>query len=275
MIDLRLLRIAVAAAVVLACGSGPGPISRPPVAVRVSPSDGMTGLNELAVDVSISPGSLHADDLDAIGRTTRLFTWPTLMPLETVILAAGTPDAGASGFPVANDATIHFTPMAPVADGWYVAILGGLPARASLPSETTHVLGDGRLGVRVHVGSAPALWGVAECPKEGAITAIVIGFTEAVRAATTSTMSLAVTTGPAGAPMVCAGNQIPLADRALQEYEYICPKVGPTDLVTISVTAGLTSQSGVQVPLTERAVAMNAFSPNGFASGCPSLKIDP
>jgi hypothetical protein len=229
----------------------------------------------LAVGVSISPGSLYADELDAIGRGTQLFTWPTLMPLATVVLAAGTPDAGTSGFPVANDATIQLTPMAPVADGWYVAILGGLPARASLAPETIHVLEDGRLGVRVHVGSAPALWGVAECPKEGAVTAVVVNFTEAVRAATTSTMPLAVTAGPAGAPTVCAGNQIPLADRALQEYEYICPMVGPTDLVTIVVTAGLTSQSGVQVPITERAFAMNAFSPYGFASGCSSLKIDP
>jgi hypothetical protein len=264
--------IAVLAPAALAACQGPIVESAQTPRLMVSPADGTTGLATLAVGLSISPGSLFGPDLEAIGRATQLFTWPALTPISTVVMPVGAPDAGGMGYPVSNDVGIQLTPTAAVADGWYVAILGGLPSPVTLFPAATHTLDDGRRGVRVHVGSAPVLWAIGACPKAGGVTAVVVRISEAVHVVGT-TFPLSVTAGATAAPSTCTAPS-PLPDGSITDFEFVCPEVSTTGSINVVVRDGLVSQSGVGVPASQRSATLSAFTLDIF-SNCPSLKIDP
>jgi hypothetical protein len=264
--------MAVLAPAALAACQGPSVESAVTPGLMVSPADGTTGLATLAVGLSISPGSLFSHDLETIGRATQLFTWPGMTPISTVVMPVGVSDAAGMGYPVSNDVGIQLTSAAAVADGWYVAILGGLPSPVTLFPAATHTLDDGRRGVRVHVGSAPVPWAIGACPKAGGVTAVVVRISESVHVVGTK-FPLSVSTGAPAAPSTCAAPSPP-SDRSITDFEFLCPEVPTTGSINVAVRDGLVSQSGIGVPASQRSAPLSAFTLDIF-SNCPSLKIDP
>jgi hypothetical protein len=271
---LRIARLmAILAPAALEACSGPIVESVQPMArLTASPADGTTGLAALDVGLSISAGSFFASDLDAIGRGTQLFTWPALTPISTVAMPVAAPDAGGTGFPVSDDVGIRLTPTAPVADGWYVAILGGVPSRVTLSPAATHILDDGRRSVRVHVGAAPALWAIGACPKEGGVTAVVVRVSEPVHVVGT-TFPISVSAGAPAAPSPCAAPSTPPGG-SITDFEFLCSSMSTTSSIDVVVGDGLVSRSGVPVATSRRSAPLSDYTFDIF-SNCPSLKIDP
>jgi hypothetical protein len=194
-------------------------------------------------------------------------TWPDLTAIPTT--------AKTMGAKVVD--TVDLVAAAPTPDGWYAALLPRLPANISPARGSFQELPDGRSAVRVHVGSAPILWSVDVCPHESPAATVYVQFSEVVHAATTSTMPLVVSAGAAANPTACApAIQPPLADSALASYQYECPaRVGPQDVIAVSVGAGLLSESGAEVPATSRVAAFETLVPNAIVSGCSALVLGP
>jgi hypothetical protein len=233
----------------------------------VSPADGTSGLNTLEVDLGVAPPPRDNQILGPIVAETTFATWPDLAPIST--MSASIPGPTRIG-------GLAFTPVAAVAEGWYVIILPRQPATLNLALGAFHLLPDGRPGVRVRVGSAPRLSSVNVCPNEGNTTAVLVAFSEIVHPATTSAMPLTVTAGPPTGLTGCSTGEVPLVDRPLRSYYYVCPTaLGPHDVVSISVTAGLVSNPGVDVPVTERVAALETLLPDALIAGCSALELDP
>jgi hypothetical protein len=232
----------------------------------VTPADGTTGLSNFEIDVGVSPVPPVGPSLAAVEASTMLVTWPDGIPVPASI--AGTTGPTSVG-------SFSVRPVAAVPDGWYAVILPTPPVTLHLTPESFHVQPDGRPVVRVRLGSAPTLWSLDICPKDGVTTEVTVTFSEIVHAATTSATPLNVSAGPPGAPVSCSSFMVPLVDRPLQAYTYECPPVAATDVVTISVADGLLSQAGVSVAVTEQLVTFGSLPADGVTWGCSSLKLDP
>jgi hypothetical protein len=257
--------IGALAAWATACsGAGPQPFE-----LDVSPFDGLTGLPalELQIGTTTNPSGPDPDSHlgPAIAAATKLWTWPDLVPVATTVggvVLSNVPDG------------VDVSATMPVPDGWYAAIVDHLPSNVRSDGDGFHVLPGGRPAVRLHVGSAPALWGVAACPRDAG-REVTVMFTEDVVAATTATMPISVTAGPTGVETVCEVSSPPLADRGAASYTYECAGSRNAIAVTVTVTTGLLSKTGLEVPVVERTIAAAAFRLDRTDPRCGSFKLDP
>jgi hypothetical protein len=254
--------------VAFAACSGPVVEGSVPQTLLSMPTDGTTGLNMAAISFQISPGPIDPETQSLLQTATTLVTWPD----ETVVASTIVPTSVPVG-------AFSIQAKAVVAAGWYAALLPRLPTSLRPAALSFHTTPDGRPAVRVHVGSAPALLRVDICGKGGGtigdMTEVIVTFSEPVHAATTSTNPLSVSAGPATAAQPCASGEVPLADQMTGQYTYLCGAVGATDVVTISVTAGLLSADGVSVDIADHAILFGTLPASVAMAGCSSLEIDP
>jgi hypothetical protein len=252
----------------LACGQDPG--ERFGGTVFWSPSDNTTGLTRLAFEVSLSPEQLYGKDVPEVAANTKLFTWPGLVPVATRATSVVTDGGyGPNGGAVLGMATAQFEAAEPVPDGWYVAQLCGLPSGAILPDPGAyHALPGGRRGVRLRVGSEPALWGFAICDKSDAAKTIV-RFSESVRK-TATTWPITVTHIGPGNAVDCGLFDDPAEPRA--DFTFFCSPLSPGHSLAVTVGEGIVSTSGVPVPPVRKMAALDQFTV--YTIGCPSVKLE-
>jgi hypothetical protein len=239
----------------------------PTNSLLASPLDVTSGLAALDVAVGLANGSPDAQDLATIAAGATFMTWPALTRVATITVSTNGP-TGNGG--------VLIRATAPVADGWHAAVLPRLPSRVALGDGSFHLLSDGRPSVRVRLGSAPVLASATVCGQLASGASVLVRFSEVVHAAATSATPLSVievTTVPVrGATCTTAAG--PLVDRPLDEYLYLCSaRLTSSDSVTISVTSGLLSNAGVEVPVTERTARLDTLTP--VVGGCAALYLDP
>jgi hypothetical protein len=232
----------------------------------VTPTDGVTGLTVLEVDMGESPGPTDGTLLTLLETSAKLATWPDDTPVANVVSAI----AGPTG-----NGGLAFKPLTAVVDGWYEVILPALPGSVYLVAQNFFQRPDGRSSVRVHVGSAPEPWHLDACAPSPTVTSLALFFSEIVHAATTSTMPLDISAGPASALVTCTTETPPLVDRPAQEYDYTCPSLGAGDVVVITITDGFLSASGVSVPVGKRSVSFGAWPADEIMmAGCSVLELE-
>lgn len=233
----------------------------PPTHMWVTPRDGTTGLSALKVDIFASrgPGGVEAAERDAIAESV-LATWPDLTPIPTTrMVAPAVPTYSASGVAAATADKFTLATVAPVGGGWYVALVRGVPPRSIWPTGTFYQsTAVEPLTARIRVGSAPALWGLDVCPKEGAIV-VYVHFSEQVTAEATAAASLSLRA--AGRPCARIPATVP------SDFGYACADALLTELFEVSATDGLVSAMGTAVPPFERSITPDSL-PVG-SSGCP------
>jgi hypothetical protein len=234
--------------------------------LSVAPFDGATGLVMLDVDLTLAPATLVGAELETISAQSTLLTWPDLTPIET---SKSSLPATASG-----DEGARLAPVGAALPGWYVAVVGGTSG-VDVSAGTFHRLADGRDGVRVHVGSAPTLWGVGECPKGGETTAIVLEFSEPVQRQMPNVLPIVVALGAKGTANACTLLGVPAEGATFDELEYSCSApANAAATLTVTIAGGLVSVSGVGVPATQLTAASGTFT-LAVVGGCPSVKLDP
>jgi hypothetical protein len=243
------------------------PVERMPIAelLSASPPDGTSNVGALKIRVAVLD-SVVTPGLNELGAGATLVTWPDLSPVETTTSFVGGGE-NVTGFELAAAGALPA--------GWYAALLPRPPAGLGLAVSTIEPLPDGRLVVRVNPGSAPALWSLGVCAESEGSTLVNLMFSEVVHTATTSTMPLAVSAGPAASPAPCSTTDVPLADRPLQFYPYRCPlRLGAKDVVSIALGPGLVSESGAEVPAASRLVALEGVALERLAD-CAPIVIGP
>jgi hypothetical protein len=232
----------------------------------VAPQDGTTGLT--APSVQIRVGTTEGSRLEAISKGLSLATWPDLsaVPASTTIST-----------PVGLGA-ICVDSTSAVPEGWYVAIVGERAGAVADEPTGFHTLPDGRLGVRVRVGSSPAVWGIVVCAKSATDVVVLVRYTEFVRAVGTEPYPARVTAGaPGQEPALCQRMWTPEAGAATNEIPYLCSGLSFVEGVdvTITVLSGLASFLG-SVPLQPTTLtAPAAGQASGGEPGCRYFKFDP
>jgi hypothetical protein len=260
--------------VAFAACSGPVVEGSVPQTLLSMPTDGTTGLNMAQISFQTSPGPLDPETQSLLQTATTLVTWPdqTTVPSDIVLANVVLDPMTIGGFTVEARNTSE--------GGWYAALLPRVPSTLNFPAQTFHSMSDGRHAVRIFVGSAPALLRVDVCAKDGNpigdLTEVIVTFSETVHAATTSTNPLAVEAGPAGAAQPCTSDAVPLVDRPAGTYTYLCAAaLGASEVVTVSISAGLVSLYGESVAVGDRAIVFGSLPASVAMAGCSSLKIDP
>ena len=152
---------------------------------------------------------------------------------------------------------IVFTPNAPLASGWYALDLT-LPNDTELSPNAPMVARTSsttRYRTRFHVGALPLLLASAEVdPSSEGVLSVGVGATERVVLADGASLAALVAITSGGSPAACVLDPTVHTDLASPFARFRCTDVDPTQPLTISVSPGVTSPSGV--PLRDMTGAM-------------------
>ena len=260
-----------AAAVGFAPGCGTVDDATPTITLGARPYDGSTGLPVLDVTFGASRGNrgLSAAERDSFAQGLSIATWPALAPIQavlTVTAAAGSGE-GANGNPTSESDTFELSPNQDVADGWYIALASTHLDHATWQEPFDLYTGpDGVVGVRVHVGSAPRLWGIQSCPK-GAASDVTVTFSEPVVPASDAA-SLPIIVDVSGASCTLVNTLTPGA--TAESFVFACAGTDPTGAVDVTLLDGLTSSSGIGVSPISRSVSADSTVDSG--GGCRTYR---
>lgn len=256
------IHCALVVAIVASCDSGVVVERDRLVSVATTPTDGITGLLALRLDLTVRRDGmgLEPPDRDAIIAGSGLATWPDLDPVPSTITLTPSRTADPSSFvtPEVTPDVFTFTPQQDVPAGWYVALLAGLPNESLWVTSIDHFWAPNNLpGVRVHVGSAPALLGVEICPKSAPPFVVDAYFSEPVAMASDALVP--------PISVKAAGQDCSLVSVSPTKFRFGCATATVKDKFSVTVADGLISAAAVPVPAVQREIEV----PRGYGiSAC-------
>ena len=246
------------------CPACKGAVEREmPGIITPMPADGMTGLADVRVDLTVinDPPSVR----DGFAARLSLATWPEQSPLLSAIALI----PAQAGGPLSDTFTI--TTQGTVADGWYVVLVQGPGPDVTWGNPSyRHAISNDVSGVRVHKGQAPSVWSVDFCQKSATLVQVYVNLSE--RVVTMSDGALApVSVGVSGRDCVATTTGPQSQPRPL--YGFRCDGAALSEIYTVRLTEGMTSLSGVPVPPFDQSLIPDELDLG--PQGCPAYKVAP